>query len=102
MIVRGSINFTPCGRKKKKFVPNKRQKSEFKPLTRAVVPNQRFMEWEEQQKKYKSAEFVPTSWTPNKDKSFKKEISKKYTISIPYNKGAYQVIPASDIDKIGR
>ena len=36
------------------------------------------------------------------DTSYKQEVSSNYTISIPYNKGAYQVIPVDDIKKIGR
>ena len=35
-------------------------------------------------------------------KQEKKEVSKKYTVSIAYNKGAYQVIPTSDIKDIGK
>lgn len=37
---------------------------------------------------------------PNQD--YKKEVSSKYTISIPFNKGAYSVIPVSEIHCIGR
>lgn len=33
---------------------------------------------------------------------YKKEISRKYTISISYNKGSYAVIPQSEIQCIGR
>lgn len=39
--------------------------------------------------------------TKNKD-DFKKEVSKNYTISIPFNKGAYSVIPNSEIHCIGK
>ena len=37
-----------------------------------------------------------------KDTSYKKEISKQYTVAIAYNKGAYQVIPNSDLKHIGK
>ena len=36
------------------------------------------------------------------NEEYKKEVSKKYTISIPFNKGAYSVIPVSEIHCIGR
>lgn len=36
------------------------------------------------------------------DDSYKKEVSKKYTISISYNKGNYAVIPNSEIQCIGK
>ena len=36
------------------------------------------------------------------DDSYKQEVSKNYTVSIAYNKGAYQVIPKKDIKSIGR
>jgi len=31
-----------------------------------------------------------------------REVTTKFTVSIPYNKGAYQVIPADDIQHIGK
>ena len=34
--------------------------------------------------------------------SYKKEVSKNYTVSIAYNKGAYQVIPKKEVKSIGR
>lgn len=36
------------------------------------------------------------------DKSFQKEVSKQYTVSIAYNKGAYQVIPNKEVKYIGK
>jgi hypothetical protein len=36
------------------------------------------------------------------DTSYKKEISKQYTVSIAYNKGAYQVIPKKEVKDIGK
>ena len=36
------------------------------------------------------------------DNSWKLEISKKYTIAPAYNKGAYQVIPPTDVEHIGK
>ena len=36
------------------------------------------------------------------DTSYKQEISRQYTIAVPYNKGAYQVIPKGDVKWIGK
>ena len=36
------------------------------------------------------------------DNSYKKEVSKQYTVSIAYNKGAYQVIPQKEVKDIGK
>ena len=36
------------------------------------------------------------------DNSYKKDISKQYTVSIAYNKGAYQVIPKGEVKDIGK
>jgi hypothetical protein len=36
------------------------------------------------------------------DNSYKKDISKQYTVSIAYNKGAYQVIPKKEVKDIGK
>ena len=36
------------------------------------------------------------------DNSWKIEASKKFTVAPAYNKGAYQVIPPSDIKHIGK
>jgi len=41
-------------------------------------------------------------YTTPKDTSYKKEESKKHTVAIAYNKGAYQVIPKNDIKHIGK
>jgi hypothetical protein len=41
-------------------------------------------------------------YSPSKDTSYKKEVSKNYTVSIAYNKGAYQVIPKDDVEHIGK
>jgi hypothetical protein len=50
---------------------------------------------------YKSAPLTPPKRS-NVDHSYKKEISKNYTVAIAFNKGAYQVIPNCDIKHIGK
>jgi hypothetical protein len=36
------------------------------------------------------------------DNSYKQEVSKQYTVSVAYNKGAYQVIPRQEVKDIGK
>lgn len=103
MIVHGSNNFTPSGRKRKRAVSRKKKRPEFKemktnPLNNNFLQN----EWSKKISEDKKKPFKPAPWMPDRSLEFKKEISKQYTISIPYNKGAYQVIPLEDIDKIGK
>ena len=104
MIVHGSNNFTTSGRKKKRIVSKKRKAPEFKEMKTNPLNNNFLQdEWSRKVSEHKAAKpFKLAPWTPDRNLEFKKEISKQYTISIPYNKGAYQVIPADDIDKIGK
>ena len=93
MIVSGSINYTPCGRKRKthrkvkKTQPIARHFSKPEPYRRetAYVPSQPMM-----------------GVASNTDTSYKKEVSKQYTLAPAYNKGAYQVIPLDNIKHIGK
>ena len=43
-----------------------------------------------------------SKYVPNEDVSWKREESKNWTVAPAYNKGAYQVIPKSNIKDIGR
>lgn len=104
MIIHGSINHSFSGRKRKTFTPTRKKAKEFIPMDHAVVPNDAYLKWQEDMKKYKSAGFVPTDMagrTP-KDDAYKQEVSKNYTVSIAFNKGAYQVISNQDIKHIGK
>ena len=103
MIINGSMAHTLCGRRKNAFRATRKPKREFVPLDRAVVPNQHYMEWQEEQRKYKSAGFVRTDMVGKpEDNSYRQEVSKNYTVSIAFNKGAYQVISNEDVKHIGR
>ena len=52
---------------------------------------------------HKDIPSVTTNHIPTKPRDdFKKEVSKNYTISIPFNKGSYSVIPKSEIHCIGK
>ena len=104
MIVKGSMGFTPSGRKRKKFKAPKKKKREFVPLDKAVVPSYEYMLWEKNQREqYPSVGFIPDPmYGKRKKEDYRAEVSKKYTISVAYNKGAYQVIPKDDVENIGK
>lgn len=97
MIVNASINYTASGRKRK-VVATKRV-SHRSSTTKAALqpsvehPRQRITE-------YPSAPM--TKYVSPEDQSFKREVSKNYTIAIAYNKGAYQVIPRNSVKDIGK
>jgi hypothetical protein len=78
MIIKGQMTYDQHGR---------RRKSKF---TKAVKTKQ--PEWKTPMSQYS---------TPQ-DNSYKQKESKNYTVSIAYNKGAYQVIPKEEIKHIGK
>jgi hypothetical protein len=43
-----------------------------------------------------------TKYQPTEDQSWKQEASKNFTVAPAYNKGAYQVIPSTDVKHIGK
>ena len=57
-------------------------------------------------KQFKEASEIPSmpigEYKTPQDNSYRKEVSKQYTVSIAYNKGAYQVIPKKEIKDIGK
>jgi hypothetical protein len=87
MIVHGSINYTFSGRKRK-ATRGKKVVKPFKELKVSPTSNPRAYH----------------SVIPKASATTKKEYPKAegYTVSIAYNKGAYQVIPDSDIKYIGK
>tara|TARA_R100001463_G_C3433351_1_gene211675 strand:- start:108 stop:404 length:297 start_codon:yes stop_codon:yes gene_type:complete len=98
MIIHGSINYSPCGRKRKTVT--KRKKRVAQARTKPLAKPQYLIDMEEFDAKYPSMK--TTSTKPDEDTSYKQEISSQYTIAVPYNKGAYQVIPKGDIKWIGK
>ena len=97
MIVKGSMNYDQYGRKRKKKttkarISTKNVNKTFKSSNKPTKSSNKTM--------YPSAK-VSEYKTPE-DTSYKKEISKQYTISIAYNKGAYQVIPKNEVKDIGK
>ena len=93
MIVKGSMNYDQFGRKRKTVAKRSKKVMTFK----AKKPD-----FKKQSKKpmYPSAKV--TEYKTPEDTSYKKEISKQYTVSIAYNKGAYQVIPKNEVKDIGK
>ncbi len=87
MIVKGSLNYTSSGRKKH-FQRRKKKHYEFKELK---------LRNSETQKYYPSR--ISRSCETTK-KSF--PTGGAYTVAPAYNKGAYQLIPLSDIKYIGK
>lgn len=94
MIIKGSMGYDIHGRKRKqvgkrskKPKPNFTKQSDKITLTR-------------KEEIYASAPIG--EYTVPVDNSYKKDISKQYTVSIAYNKGAYQVIPKGEVKDIGK
>ena len=97
MIVKGSLNYDQFGRKIKKKTTKARKSTNqrtkiFKSSIKTTKSSNKTI--------YPSAK--PTEYKTPEDTSYKKEISKQYTVSIAYNKGAYQVIPKSEVKDIGK
>ena len=108
MIIKGSMNYDRHGRKRKNRPTSKRRSSNgsgqrtFVPIVQDhSLPSSPILEASRKHReKYPS---MPIGeYTPDKDTSYKKEVSKSYTVSIAYNKGAYQVIPKDDVEHIGK
>ena len=104
MIVSGSTRYSPSGRKRKTFKTTVKKKAEFVPMevNRWTAINPLFEQYEKDKIKYKSKKFEPTGIRSVEDTSYRQEISKQFTVAPAYNKGAYQVIPNSDIEHIGK
>ena len=97
MIIYGSIKHTYSGKKKK---PRK-SASNNKPNYKWETLKMERSDYLRETPNYPSfkGELVPLTHTDN---AYKKEISKGYTISVAYNKGAYQVISDENIKDIGK
>lgn len=97
MIIKGNMSYDQHGRKRKAR-PLRRKRPKVN-LGWSVVKRKEYTE----NKKRNEIKSAPIGeYKVPKDTSYKKEISKQYTVSIAYNKGAYQVIPNSDIEHIGK
>ena len=79
-----------------KGLPSSLKKTKPKPLKPKGIPN-----WAHDPYQYPSVQnsnYIPLKKTD----SFKQEVSKKYTIAIPYNKGGYQVLRHDEIRDAGK
>ena len=99
MFIQGNLNYTYSGRRKKSYKVKKVEKT-FVPLNPKKHHQFSPVWWEQKKNQHKSREFLP--WTDPNCELYKKDISSKYTVSVPYNKGAYQVISKEDVKHIGK
>jgi hypothetical protein len=93
MIVRGSMRYSPSGRKRNTCSNTSRRKVQFMQLHREQ-PSVR------ETPDYPSAPLTPYKPRPRDD--WKVQASAGYTIAPAYNKGAYQVISEDSIEDIGK
>lgn len=96
MLVHTCASYRPLSRKRKKLPPRPRRKaSKFEEYSPEQAPYRR------NTTEYKSV--MSNSKIEGAEVSFfKQEVSKQYSVAIPYNKGGYQVIPRSDVKHIGK
>jgi hypothetical protein len=95
MIIKGQMTYDQHGRRRKsKFTKAVKTKQ---PEWKTFAPDTTFRRTT---KEYPSAPLSQYS-TPT-DTSYKQKASKNYTVSIAYNKGAYQVIPKEEVKHIGK
>ncbi len=99
-IVKGSLGYTTSGRKRKKLKKTRKPYVVGKVLKSSPAQRDRLKAIQKEQEKYPSLD--STKPIKNTDDSYKKEVSKNYTISIAYNKGGYQVISKDNIKAIGK
>ena len=97
MIIKGSMNYDSHGRRRRRIQARRKKKA---PMGWSPVKRKEYAENKKRNQQYKSAPIG--EYKVPKDTSYKKEISKQYTVAIAYNKGAYQVIPNSDLKHIGK
>ena len=100
MIIKGSINYSPCGRKRKTLRTSKRATTSSGELGISAQMKERLAKINEERQQYPSLN--STAYVPQADTQYKNEVSKLYTVAIPYNKGGYQVIPKENIKDIGK
>ena len=94
MIIQGSMNYTPSGRKRKTNAWRKAKKPNF------VAQSKK--NFKQVEKLDEIPSIKSTGHCTVADNSWKVEESKKFTVAPAYNKGAYQVIPKGDVKWIGK
>ena len=102
MIIKGSIGYDQHGRKRKRL-RTKRKTSKSTWTTKGAVAQMGERRTCTAKVESSSLSSSTNSGQGTKvDNSWRVEISKKYTVAPAYNKGAYQVIPRSDVEHIGK
>ena len=97
----GSLRYDPTGRKRKSpgLKTKRRLKPKFQPLVlEKTLAQQRIDEFNAKYPSFNGS----TKYQSGEDQSWKQEASKNFTVAPAYNKGAYQVIPSTDIKHIGK
>lgn len=98
-----SMRYGPSGKRRKTnaWTTKKKKPTETRTLKPCPIAMARAEEARKHREKYPS--WTGThSYSVPEDQSYKQEVSKNYTVSIAYNKGAYQVIPKKEVKSIGR
>jgi len=92
-MIKGSMMYDQHGRKRK--VKNLYKSKKAKPNFDVQM-----------KKRFRDVSDIPSApvgeYKVPEDTSYKQDISKQYTVSIAYNKGAYQVIPKGEVKDIGK
>ena len=101
------MNYDQHGRRRKKSARMRRSSSglghhSFTVATRDHAPHASPVLEASRKHREKYPSLPIGEYKPDIDKSYQKEISNQYTVSIPYNKGAYQVIPKDEVKHIGK
>ncbi len=111
-----SLRYSMSGKRRKNHAANPVKKKRMEMDRSSLrVPNHvsdRIKEAQEHKKKYpsmmeesiKNGTFYKNGNDAGKkvDNDYKKEVSNNYTVAPAYNKGAYQVIPRSQVKHIGK
>lgn len=93
----GSLRYGPSGKKRKTISMSKSKNKTMADYNWSTPKDNAIVR---ETKHYPSAPL--TSYEKIEDQSWKLDESKKFTVAPAYNKGAYQVIPKSDIKHIGK
>ena len=96
-IIKGSTNYTYSGRKRKPLRGSRSRKLPSPAARKSfqAAPYRR-------ETKHVPSLSTTASHTTKPESSYKQEASSKFTVAISHNKGAYQVIPSTQIKDIGK
>ena len=101
MIIKGSLGYDQHGRKRKQKRKTRSSNGLGQLVHRCRIIPCLLTILEAARKHREKYPSMPIGeYKPEVDTSYKKEVSKNYTVSIAYNKGSYQVIPKDDVEHI--